>query len=350
MVGHNRGYPRTLCIYLLNHTSIKMSFNKNKPVRNLKLALIAIATFQLCLTACEKNEHDTEDYVPRPITGSSSKFISKIFEYVPAPGQFINTGTGNMESAAGLVGKANEGLLSLGGFGGYLIFGFDHAIEDKEGADIGVFGNPLTGEGMEWSEPAIVMVMQDRNGNGLPDDGEWLELAGSDHQKPETVKNYKITYYNPKNNTDDILWKDNQGKQGYVLRNMFHNQAYYPSWIANQDELSFTGTLLKNTLNDGNIITNKPFAWGYADNGSEDFKMLMDTKGAAYNSFDISWAVDAQGKPVQLKYIDFVKVYTAQNSNGNPYGPDTDNPRSRFLGEVSTEIGGAIDISLYLKK
>jgi hypothetical protein len=320
-----------------------MKFNQNT-------VLTALLVLPLCFSSCEKDEAEEEVYAPRPVTSSSSKFISQIFEYVPAPGQFINTGLGNMEAASDLVGKANEGLLSLGGFGGYLIFGFDHSIENKEGADIGIFGNPLTGEAMEWSEPAIVMIMQDLNGNGLPDDGEWLELAGSDYQKPETVKNYKVTYYNPKNNTADILWKDNQGKQGYILRNMFNTQAYYPSWLKNQDEISFTGTLLKNTLNDGDIITNKPFAWGYADNGSEDFKVLMDTKGEAYNSFDISWATDAGGKAVPLKYIDFVKVYTAQNSNGNPYEPDTENDRSRFLGEVSAEIGGAIDISLYLKK
>jgi hypothetical protein len=327
-----------------------MSFNKNNPVKNLKSVLVMIAAFQLCLTACKKEESNEEVYEPRPITSSSSKFISKIYEYVPAPGQFINEGLGNPEAAEALVGKARAGLVSLGGFGGYLTFGFDHSIVNVEGADIGIYGNPLTGEAMEWSEPGIVMVMQDLNGNGLPDDGSWFELAGSEYAKAETIKNYKITYYNPKNATDDIRWTDNQGKEGYVLRNPFHKKQYYPSWIKDQNQVSFTGTLLKNTLADGNIITNKPFEWGYGDNGSADFKSLMESTGAAYNSFDISRAIDEHGKAVQLKYIDFVKVYTGQNSNGNPYEPDRENPRSRFLGEISTEIGGAIDISLHLKK
>lgn len=317
---------------------------------NLNIVFASLLVCPLCFVSCEKNGAEEVGYVARPITSGSSQFISKIFEYVPAPGQAINSDLGNQAAAEALVGKANEGLLSLGGFGGYLIFGFDHAIENKKGADIGVFGNPLIGEGMEWSEPGIVLVMQDSNGNGLPDDGEWLELAGSEFHKTETIKNYTITYYNPKNQTDDVLWKDNQGKQGYVLRNAFHGQDYYPSWIKNQDELSFKGTLVKNTLTDGDIITNKQLAWGYSDNGSEDFKFLMETKGKAYNSFDISWAVDAAGQPVAIKYIDFVKIYTAQNSNGNPYEPIKDNDRSRRLGGVSTEIGGAIDIGLYLKK
>ncbi|WP_316788035.1 PKD domain-containing protein [Pedobacter frigoris] len=327
-----------------------MSFKKDNPLWNLKSALMVIAVSQLCLTACKKNEPDAEVYDPRPVTENSSKYISKIYEYMPAPGQFINEGLGSPEAAEALVGKAREGLVSLGGYGGYLVFGFDHSIENMEGADIGIYGNPLTGVAMEWSEPAIVLVMQDLNGNGLPDDGSWFELAGSEYHKPETIKNYKITYYNPKNTTDDIRWTDSQGKEGYILRNNFHRKAYYPLWIKDQDKVSFTGTLLKNNLSDGNIITNKPLEWGYADNGSEDFKALMESTGAAYNSFDISWAVDDKGNKVQLKHIDFVKVYTAQNSNGNPYEPDTTNPRSRFLGEVSTEIGGAIDVKLHLKK
>ena len=40
------------------------------------------------------------------------------------------------------------------------------------------------------------MVSVDVNGNGLPDD-EWYELAGSEYQKPSTIKNYEITYYRP---------------------------------------------------------------------------------------------------------------------------------------------------------
>lgn len=315
-----------------------------------KRALITLMAVQLCISSCKKDDSDT-GYQPRPVTASSSKFINNIYEYIPAPGQYTNDeGFGTMSAAQNLlVGKARQGLISLGGFGGYIVFGFDHTIENGKGVDIGIYGNPLTGDNMEWSEPAIVMVMQDLNGNGIPDDGPWLELAGSEYHKTETIKNYKITYYNPKNLTSDIKWTDNQGKEGAVLRNVFHNQAYYPSWIANQDQISFTGTLLKPTLFDGDIITNKPFAWGYTDNGSEDYKALMDTNGEAYNVFDISWAVDQNGKPVELKYVDFVKVYTAQNSNGNPYEPDLDNPRSRFLGEVSSEIGGAIDLHMHLK-
>lgn len=304
-------------------------------------SLVAIMALQLSISSCSKDDAE------KTTDSQGNPYISKIFEYVPAPGQFINTDLGNVAATSSLIGKARAGLVSLGGFGGYLIFGFDHSVKNQEGADIGIYGNPLTGINTEWSEPGIVMVMQDLNKNGLPDDGAWLELAGSEYSKTETVKNYKITYYNPKNLTDDIKWKDNQGKEGYILRNRFHAQEYYPQWIKEQNEVSFTGTLLKNTLKDGSILTNMPLEWGYADNGSEEYKTLMEATGAAYNKFDISWAVDQSGKKVQLNYIDFVKVYTAQNANGNPYDPDLTNAKARYLGEISTEIGGAIDIKLH---
>lgn len=321
---------------------------------NIQSLAFITATFStLMFGSCQKDKQEkaeeTASYQPRLATATSNAYISKIHEYLPAPGQFINETTGSPGNAEKLIGAARATLLSLGSYGGSLTFAFDHSVENINGADLAIYGNPLTGNNGEWSEPAIVAVMQDLNNNGIPDDGPWLELAGSEYSSVETIKNYKITYYNPKDSISDISWKDNQGKQGHVLRNNFHRRQYYPSWITQKDSISFTGTRLKNTLTDGSIITNKPFAWGYADNGSEDYKLLMSETGSAYNSFDISWAVDENGKPVELKYIDFVKVYTGQNSNGNPYEPVITNPRSRFLGEISTEIGGAADLNILLK-
>ncbi|MBZ4189197.1 hypothetical protein [Niabella beijingensis] len=258
--------------------------------------------------------------------GGESKYISRILEYVPAPGQFINVAPGNVASAEGIVGK-NSGLVTLGAYGGYIIFTFDHSIQNKEGADIAIYGNPLKPP-TDWSEPGIVMVSRDDNGNGIADDA-WYELAGSEYNSAETIKNYQITYYNPKSYAN-VPWKDNLGNSGAVEVNAFHKQQYYPLFAANQDSLVFTGTLLKNTFGQANgIWINAGFSWGYADSYSsgDDY----DTK--RYNSFDITRAVDASGKPVQMKAIDFVKVYTAQNNKGNA-----------LMGEISTEIKGAEDL------
>lgn len=295
------------------------------------LGLSSVLLFQLCLSSCSKDETvDENTYIPRPTTSTSSKFITKIYDYQPAPGQFINESLGSPEGAQKIIGDVkNTSLVSLGGYGGFITFGFDHSIINKEGSDLAIYGNPL-GPAYQWSEPGIVQVSQDKNGNGLPDD-EWYELAGSEHSAASTIKNYEITYYNPKA-TADVSWKDNQGKTGVVSANNFHKHNYYPLFAANQDSIKFKGTLLKSTWGkSGSIFINGSFEWGYTDSYStgDDF----ETK--RYNSFDLSWAVDKNGKVVNLNAVDFIKVYTGQNEKGNT-----------LLGEISTEVGGAADLNI----
>lgn len=308
-------------------------------IKSIALALLSSAV----LLSCKKeNAGEKEGAGEKPVAGTSP-YVNKIYEFKQAPGQFAN----DLVKTDVLLGNAGNGLVSLGGYGGYIVFGFDHSISNAAGADLGIYGNPLIGVGMEFSEPGIVSVMQDANKNGLPDD-VWYELAGSDYNDAATLKNYKITYYRPAKLSDDIRWTDNQGREGLILRNQFHAQDYFPAW-ATANEISFTGTLLKNTLMPGEIISNKPFSFGYADNGSGEYVSLQEQLGRGYNTFDIDWAVDATGKKVSLAAIDFVKVYTGQNSNGNPFHPDNNNDRSRYIGEISTEFGGAVDLKL-LKK
>lgn len=52
-----------------------------------------------------------------------------------------------------------------------------------EGYDFAIEGNAFDGS----SEPGIVWVMQDVNGNGLPDD-TWYQLKGSEYGKEETMR------------------------------------------------------------------------------------------------------------------------------------------------------------------
>ena len=268
--------------------------------------------------------------VPVPVTepgANSSKYISKVFEYLPAPGQHINQPTvGSPEQAQKLVGGTTNSV-SLGGFGGYIIFGFDHSVKNQEGYDLGIYGNPFT-PAFHFSEPGVVMVSQDKNGNGLPDD-EWYELAGSEYSKATTIKNYEITYTNPKAAVD-VAWTDNQGGSGVVTNISGGARNYYPSFATNQDKITFKGTLLPSTKSTSGFVTNAPFEWGYTDSYStgDDYA----TKG--YNSFDLSWAVDKDGKKVTLKTVDFIKVYTGQNVNAGA------------LGEISTDIKGAVDLNI----
>jgi hypothetical protein len=281
---------------------------------------------------------------------NKSPFVSRIIEYKPAPGQFINQeGIGTPEAAQSIVGGLN-GLVSLGGFGGYIIVGFDHTIwndpNNPYGVDFTIVGNAMPNS----SEPGIVMVMRDTNGNGIPDDGEWYELKGSNYDQPSTIHNYTITYKNPKSDVAaDIPWTDNTDKSGTLKKVTEHKQPYYPLPEIfpdyPQDEVSFTGTLIDLDIDEDNpkYIRLPELAYGYADNHPfsgwaspflpDDPKTVGILEGNGGDAFDIDWAVDKNDQPVYLEGIDFIKIYTAVNANVG------------WLGEVSTEVRAVIDVS-----
>ena len=265
-----------------------------------------------------------------------SKYISQVFDYLPAVGQFTNKlptyvdGDTQTEMTA-KAGKALIGekpsMITLGGYGGYVVFGFDHTIlNQKDKRDFKVLGNGFAGS----SEPGIIMVAYDKNKNGKPDEDEWYEIAGSEYSNPTTIKNYTITYHKPtvedsKATPEYIKWEDNQGKSGYKAKNTFHKQPYYPIWFG-QNQLKFSGSLLANNYTEKNgIWTGKQLAYGYADNAANN---------SEDSNIDIDWAVGKNGNPVKLMGIDFIKVYTATNQEAG------------WLGEISTEVAGAYDLHL----
>ncbi|RZK14615.1 MAG: PKD domain-containing protein, partial [Pedobacter sp.] len=180
----------------------------------MNIRLRSLVLFGLLVTgivACKKGKDGPPEEEQKPVAGSSP-YISKILEFKQAPGQYTN----DLIKTDILIGSAGNGLVSLGGYGGYIIFGFDHSVENANGVDLGIYGNPLIGQGFEFSEPGIVSVMKDENKNGLADD-TWYELAGSEYSAATTVKNYTITYYRPANAKDDVRWTDNQGREGLIL-------------------------------------------------------------------------------------------------------------------------------------
>lgn len=291
------------------------------------LALCFGACIALACSCSKDKEIDSLNI--RKVTDQSSPYLLSLLEYQPAPGQFINTPLGDPLAAKAVLGKPGSDMVSLGGFGGYISASFDHTITNKWGNDIVVYGNAYDGS----SEPGIVMVSFDDNGNGLADDS-WYELAGGEYQSPKTIHNYKITYTNPHGHKD-VSWEDNQGNSGVIKTNEFHKQEYYPSFILGQESVTFTGTLLENKTDmhyqhplHGEIVYNAAHEWGYVDNYSFEYKELRG------NQFDISWAVDSNGEKVDLPGVDFIKVYTATNADGGA------------IGENSTEVCGAADMHM----
>ena len=55
--------------------------------------------------------------------------------------------------------------------------------------------------------------MNDTNNDGIPNDGEWIEIKGSEYNNPETIHDYQVTYYKPVNN-GNVTWKDDHGNKG----------------------------------------------------------------------------------------------------------------------------------------
>lgn len=287
-----------------------------------------------------------------------SPYLAKVYEYRPAPGQFVNTmpeyEPGDTEEtmrrkAEENISGTNDVMISLGGYGGYIVFGFDHTVMNVAGKkDFLILGNAFYSDLPDYQEkkggscePGIVMVSFDENQNGVPDDA-WYELAGSEYYSPETVKDYRITYTRPDENKEPvpdmdqqmsdatyIAWQDNLGESGYIAKNIYHPQSYYPGWLPD-DKLVFGGSRLKRNGMDesgtGRYFVLYSYPWGYVDNHPNDKKDL--------NSFDIGWAVDGGGNPVHLRGVDFVKVYTGVNQYCG------------WIGETSTEIIRAQDLHI----
>ncbi|MFI3315102.1 MAG: PKD domain-containing protein [Rikenellaceae bacterium] len=318
------------------------------------------------LVSCNKNdeselEQEQEQELEQEQEATSSAYITKVIDFMPAVGQYVNKfplyeDGDNQDSmnnkVLASIGNNNGGLISLGGFGGYVVVGFDHTIENIEGeVDFCITSNAYYsvvddeyGSNVGGScEPGVIMVAYDANNNGLPDDDEWYEIAGSELTESWIEKardngndvaliyNYQISYYRPtsEDETEEyIRWEDSEGDAGYIVKNIYHTQSYYPQWTT-QDKLTFTGTRLpQNGIDESGTGSNYvlyKFDWGYADN---------DYDSEIGSSIDIGWAVDQNREKVSLPGVDFIKIYTAVNQvNG-------------FIGECSTEIKGIEDLHL----
>lgn len=314
-------------------------------------------------------------------------WLSRVYEYRPAPGQFVNV----MPAArvgepvdsvlarckASICGRVDtmtqtihgveytridtvwsESMITLGGYGGYVVVGFDHPVVNTHDYDFEIWGNAFYSERMEAGgscEPGIVMVGVDIDGDGIPSDGDkWYELAGSEYSHPTTQHDYTITYYRPDegkqrtpsqvnpylNDTTYIRWTSNDvnpdSTGGYVSRNVYHQQPYWPLWLQGEETMSFSGSKLRcNAVDIGGDDNNAyfvqyNFAWGYVDNLPNNPKRIPE-EGLYNPGFKIDWAVDDQGRHVNLTHIDFIKIYNAENQYCG------------WIGETSTEVAGGID-------
>jgi len=252
--------------------------------------------------------------------------IDRVFEYMPAPGQFVNLlpmyepGDDARSMASKCLSALQTGnMITLGAFGGYVTAGFKAPVYNQDGPDFRIDGNAYNGN----AEPGVVWVSADSNGNGLPDD-PWYEVWGSEQKEGRATANYAITYFRPSAQDGDSPWTGSYGQTGSILHNQFHSQPYYPQWYDN-GSVSFTATLLPDnvTYTDGMYVMSA-FSYGYADN-------LPDSP--ENSAFDIDWAVNPDGTPAGLESIDFIRI-----QNG-VIGCNS------LTGELSTEVSAIYNLN-----
>ena len=225
-----------------------------------------------------------------------------------APGQYATGGSGHG--------------WSLGSFGGYEVWRVSHQ------STYYIRGNPFAG----WSEPGVIWVQEDGNGNGIPDE-MWYELKGAVDSSADTsgrlARRHAVTYMNDGETGTQAdqagfeamgkyadprkYWADSRGRAG------LWGSFWYSKW---PHRITFTGTLLgnPNSIMPTNAIN---ASGGYVD--SE-----YGANGAAndYN-FPINRAIRADGSPITLKNVSFIKVHTGELC------------RSSVFGDKSTEIYSA---------
>lgn len=299
---------------------------------------------------------------------AQSKQTIKVIEYCPAPGQFINnlpsidTGMSQEERLKVCEEQLEDGNpVCLGAAGGYITLSLDQPIKNGKGSDLRILGNafysqndPVYGDATIGGnvEPGIVYA-----GVGASSEtAQWYELAGSEYYTTQR-HNFKITYHKPTAETGDhslpcsifdkyirfaASWTEPDGtpcdSTGYLMKNSFHMQSYWPQW-EDKEEMTFHGSRLPdNAINyggDGSDADNPQYwityryasdSYGYAD--------AAPNSDDTYTTFDLDWAVDKNGNPVNLDHADFIRIQTGVLQ------------QCGWTGETSTEIAGLVNLHL----
>lgn len=291
---------------------------------------------------------------------AQSQQVIRVLEFCPAPGQFTNTlpdidaTMSKAERLQACEQQLQDGnLISLGAAGGYITLALDQPIKNGKGSDLRILGNamyaindPVYGDATIGGsiEPGIVYA----GVGSSPETAKWYELAGSEYYTTQR-HNFSITYHKPTaemgehnipySSFDQYIrfyakWNEPDGTErdttGYLMKNTFHAQTYWPMW-EDKDEITFYGGRLPNN------------AINYGGDGSEadnpqnwiSYRYAVDSYGyvdaalnsdKVYTTFDLDWAVDNDGNPVKLSHADFIRIQTGVLQHCG------------WMGETSTEV------------
>lgn len=242
----------------------------------------------------------------------------RVVDYLCINSQYTNGGYGSNPQSS-LAGSH----ISLGNFGGYVTYYFDSALTDdpahRYGVDFYINGNAnvdgSTPTKTSFFEPGQVYVSED---------GEtWYALAGSAHYEDGVDWNYTVTYSRAA--SGKTAWTDSHGNSnaGASYTGPWPNSAtYFLNGLPAQDRIVLSGVALPARSGDiavsGQAVDAYPSRWGYADcqvNGTENPYLDNSNYDLAASGFDLAWAVDENGLPVDVSGREFhyVKIQTASN-------------------------------------
>lgn len=301
--------------------------------------------------------------VGRPVVaGEPNPFATRVIDYDPAPGQFVQDELFNDPARAlgppiggGLTAADNTSVVTLGGFGGSITLGFDHTVLDDPrspmGLDAIVFGNAFRAgsANRRWAECGVIEISRDDNGNGAADDA-WFLIPGSHitdppHQGSTATWDDNVAdgTHPPANPTWIPPHRSGTWMTGAVTLPHIPFAAplvINPNGASALDEgihgyADYSPTLLLGDWNGDNVIEDPAAAPGEFYTIPDDPLVVGVSPGSGGgDAFDIAWAIDPVTLlPAGLDGFDFIRITN---------GVDFVDP---FLGEKSPEIDAVADVS-----
>ena len=279
---------------------------------------LTLGTSQTSITVTSEDGSFTNTYKFAYKKKSALDVPDKVVDYLCMGSQYTNAGYGtNPEQTLG------GSLKSLGNFGGYITYYYEDPITDnpnnKYGMDFYVVGNSMENNIDSMAELGQVYVSEDGK--------TWYALAGSEHYEDKAIWDYTITY--TKGDDGKAYWTDNKGNSiDYAAKAWPNASYYYMNDVAKSDTYTFTGIVFESQLGNimGDSTSTASFAasskFGYADYYASNISGTTVTDVNSYvekpskaNGFDVAWAVDENGTPVDVseKEFHYIKVATASN-------------------------------------
>jgi hypothetical protein len=292
-----------------------------------------------------------------------SPFAAQVVGYRPAPGQFVNDPDFSdpiralgPPAGGGTVDPSHESVVTLGGFGGYIVLRFDHVVEDHPlnpfGMDAIVFGNAhwiANNPNRHWAECATIEIALDENGDGRIDGDElWYLIPGSHVSDPFLQLASQTWDDDPQSATPPSMidWVP-AGKSGAwtTSGHALPSEIFGAVVIENPTPeggnegvfgyADYSPTLVLGDLNGDNVVDDPTIGAADFYTRPDDPRAVGISPGSGGgDAFDIVWAVHpVTGESAGLGGFNFIRMTTAVDAVLG------------FLGEKSAEIDAVSDAS-----